>query len=275
MRISARIRSEHGFALLIVLWVLVLISFVTAQITAAGRTELRIASNLATNAVGQAAADGAVYAAIFNLSDPRLERRWALDRAPHEIDIGRSRVTVTLEDEDALVNPSFASPALLEALLRVVGSDPNSAAGLANAIAEWVGSATARPPAAVQAEYAAAGLDYTPPRAPLESLDELGRVRGMTPALLAALRPHLTLFGAPVPNRADADPEVAAALAVTGDTGPTLGAAPSGAFDMVTVRIHATAHGPGNASVSRTAVARVGANLPQGYTLLAWYAGEG
>lgn len=178
MRTSAPIRREQGFALLIVLWVLVLISFVTAQITAAARTELRIAGNLAANAVGQAAADGAVYQAIFNLSDPRPERRWALDRAPHEIDIGRSRVTVTLEDEDALVNPSFASRALLEALLRVVGSDPSSAAGLANAIAEWVGSETKqRPRSAIKAEYAAAGLDYTPPGAPLESLDELGRVR--------------------------------------------------------------------------------------------------
>ena len=274
MRIPAAICREQGFALLIVLWVLVLISFVTAQITAAGRTELRIASNLAANAVGQAAADGAVYTAIFNLSDPRPERRWALDRAPHEIDIGRSRVIVTLEDEDALVNPSLASTALLAALLRVVGSDPSAAAGLANAIAEWVGSTTTRPPAAIQADYAAAGLDYAPPGAPLESLDELGRVRGMTPALLAALRPHLTLFGAPVPNQADADTEVAAALAISGDTGPALGAAPTGAFDLVTVRIHATAQGPGSARVSRTTVARIGSNLPQGYTLLAWYAGE-
>jgi general secretion pathway protein K len=275
MWISARIRREHGFALLIVLWVLVLISFVTAQITAAGRTELRIAGNLAANAVGQAAADGAVYQAIFNLSDPRPERRWALDRAAHEIDIGRSRVTVTLEDEDALVNPSFASAALLEALLRVVGSDPSSAAGLANAIAEWVGSETKqRPRSAIKAEYAAAGLDYAPPGTPLESLDELGRVRGMTPGLLSALRPHLTLFGAPVPNRADADPEVAEALALSGETGPMLGASANGAIDMVTVRIHATAYGPGNARISRTAVARVGTNLPQGYTLLAWYGGD-
>lgn len=108
----------------------------------------------------------------------------------------------------------------------------------------------------------------------MESLDELGRVRGMTPALLAALRPHLTLYGAPVPNPADADPEVAAALALSGDSGAALGAVPTGATDLVTVRIHATALGPGNARISRTAVARVGSNLPQGYTLLAWDAGD-
>src|SRR3954454_11763368 len=114
-------RGQSGFALLIVLWMLVLIAFMTAHVTATGRTEIRIAANLAANAAAQAASDGAVYQAIFNLSDSRPERRWALDRAPHDLDIGGSRVTLRLEDEDARVNPSYASPALLDALMRVVG----------------------------------------------------------------------------------------------------------------------------------------------------------
>jgi general secretion pathway protein K len=63
------------------------------------------------------------------------------------------------------------------------------------------------------AEYGAAGLDYGPPHAPLERLDELGRVLGMTPAVLAAMKPHLTLFGPPDPSAATIDPVVAAALA--------------------------------------------------------------
>src|SRR5437764_15337752 len=147
--LSAPARGQRGFALLIVLWMLVLIAFITAHVTAAGRTEIRIAGNLAANAAAQAAADGAIYQAIFNLADPRPERGWALDRAAHEIEIGRSRVTLRLEDEDGKVNPSLASTALLEALLRVVGADPGTAAGLAAAIAEWVGSSSnRRPPAA-------------------------------------------------------------------------------------------------------------------------------
>jgi general secretion pathway protein K len=267
---------QRGFALLIVLWALVLIAFITAHVTASGRTEIRIAGNLAANAAALAAADGAIYQAIFNLSDPRPERRWALDAAAHEIEIGRSRVTLRLEDEDARVNPSLASPALLEALLRVLGSDPGSAAGLANAIAEWVGSGTPRrPPVVALAEYQASGLDYGPPGTLLESLDELARVRGMTPALLAALRPHLTLFGSPNPNRADADPEVAAALALLGQKTPGNVAPPTAPPNMVTARIHAAAQGPGNALVTRTAIARVGPSLPNGYILLAWENGEG
>ena len=224
---SRAARGQRGFALLIVLWALVLIAFVTAHVTASGRTEIRIAGNLAANAAAQAAADGGIYQAIFNLSDPRPDRRWVLDGATHEVQIGRSLVTLRLEDEDAKVNPSLASPALLAALLRVLGADPASAADLADAIAEWVGSApNRRPPEALLAEYQAAGLDYGPPGTPLETLDELGRVRGMTPALLKALRPHLTLFGQPVPDPAGADPEVAAALALVGQSPTAAAAAP-------------------------------------------------
>jgi hypothetical protein len=43
---------------------------------------------------------------------------------------------------------------------------------------------------------------------------------------------------------------------------------------MTTVRITATALGPDNARVSKTAVVRIGAMLPSGYAVLAW-AGSG
>jgi len=209
-------RRNSGFALIIVLWTLVLIAFVVAHLTAAGRTEIRIARNLVTNAVTQAAADGAIFEAIFNLSDPQPQNRWPVDGNPRELVIGNSRVVVWLEDEAWWINPNSASPALLEGLLRATGSDPESARRLANAIGEWAGSApVARPQSVVLADYRAAGLDYGPPGAPFETPDELGRVIGMTPATLAAIRPHLTLFGPPQPNAASTDPFVAAALAET------------------------------------------------------------
>jgi general secretion pathway protein K len=69
---------ETGFALLIVLWTLVLISFLVAQLSGAARTEIRISDNLAANAATQVAADGGIYAAIFNRLDPRHDLRWII-----------------------------------------------------------------------------------------------------------------------------------------------------------------------------------------------------
>ncbi len=273
---SAECRRNGGFALIVVLWTLVLIGFIVAHLTASGRTEIRIAGNLVANSASQAAADGAVFEAIFNLSDPQQEQRWPVDGTPRQVSVGSSRVILKVEDEASWINPSTASPALLEALLRVTGSDPGTARSIATAISEWVGSAPV--PAqqgALLAEYRAAGLDYGPPSGPFETLGELGRVLGMTPAVLMAIRPHLTLFGPPEPTPATTDPVVAAALALTS----TVGSSPTGqpavqasqtTPDALTVRITALASGPGNARVTRTAVVRTGATLPQGYAVLAW-----
>jgi general secretion pathway protein K len=270
-------RRSGGFALLIVLWTLVLIAFIVARMTASGRTEIRIAENLRADAAAEAADDGAIYSAIFNQLDPNPDERWPLNGRPRELTIGSSRVTVQLEDEAGRINPSTATPTLLEALLRTTGSDAESARRLAAAISEWVGStpvtgvaAGARSQNTVPAAYRAAGLDYGPPGEPLETLDELGRVLGMTPAVLAAIRPHLTLFGPGQPNPASADAVVAAALrAATGQVPqpPVPGQPPP---DMLLVRITATAFGPSNARVNRSAIVRVGAMLPGGYAILAW-----
>lgn len=264
-------RRDAGFALIIVLWTLVLIGFIVAHLSASGRTEVRIAGNLVANAAAQAAADGAIYQAIFNVSDPRPEQRWPADGSIREVAIGNSRVAVRVEDEASWINPSSASPLLLEALLRVTGSDPDLARRVATAISEWVGSAALPGPQQAQlAEYRAAGLDYAPPGAPVESLDELGRVLGMTPALLRAIRPHLTLFGPPEPDRATTDPVVAAAVTLAAQPGAPAAPANQVLPDVLTVRITALASGPSNARIARTAVVRTAAALPRGYTTLAW-----
>jgi general secretion pathway protein K len=264
-------RRSGGFALIVVLWTLVLIAFIVAHLTATGRTEIRIASNFVSNAAAQAAADGAINEAIFNLSDPRPEQRWPVDGIARELGVGASRVLVRVEDEATWINPSAASPALLDALLRATGSDPGSARSLAAAIGEWVGSpAVPRAQNVILAEYRAAGLDYGPPGSPLESLDELGRVLGMTPPVLRAIRPHLTLFGPAEPSPAGSDPVVAAAIAVARQGSPLAPTVNQLLPDQLTVRITAVASGPGNARVIRSAVVRTGATLPRGYSVLAW-----
>src|SRR6516164_9656403 len=92
----------------------------------------------------------------------------------------------------------------------------------------------------------------------------------MTSAVPSAIRPHLTLFGPPQPNLASADPIVAAALAAIPQApqAPVSGSQPP--QDQLMVRITATAFGPNNARVTKSAIVRVGAMLPGGYAVLAW-----
>jgi general secretion pathway protein K len=263
-------RGSGGFALIIVLWTLVLIAFITAHLVATGRTEIHIAGNLADNAGAGAAADGAISQTIFDLLAPDRRQRRRLDGAAHTLEIGDCRVTVRVYDEAGRINPNLASPALLEALLRVTGTAPENARRLAVAIDEWVGaSGAARTQAALTAEYRAAGRDYAPLAEPLETIGELRRVLGMTPTLFAAIAPHLSLFAPAVPILQDADPIVRAAVAAITKSDPGQLAATPAQPDDFTARIQAIAQGPGNARAARLAIVRI---LPASgrYTTLAW-----
>jgi general secretion pathway protein K len=260
-----------GFALLIVLWTLVLVTFLVFHLTASGRTEMRIASNLQSNAVAAAAADGGISAAIFNLTSPQPEERWPVAGPPQLMTIGNCRVLVRIENEAARINPNLASPTLMEALLRAVGLDSDNAQRVAAAISDWIGSSpTPKTADMLKAEYQAAGLDYAPPAAPFESIDEISRVVGITPALYAAIRPHLTLFGPAQPDPTGADPVVIAALARAPQEAQSATLVTAALPDSLVLRIIAEAAGPGNARASRTAVVRITASLPQGYAVLAW-----
>jgi general secretion pathway protein K len=264
-------RHEQGFALLMVLWMLVLTSFLVALIAGSGRTELRITGNLIANGEAAAATDGAIYQAIFNVIDPQPELRWPLDGSVHELAIGDCVVDTRLLDEAARINPNLASPELLEALLRAIGRDPESARQLASAISEWIGNTgSPRPKAVVLADYRQTGRDYAPPGAPLESLDELGDVVGMIPATLAALRPHLSLFAPAQPNPRHADPIVAAALEVVARASAGAALLTGASAENRTVRIAVVAHGPNNAVVTRTAIVKVGPAQAGGYAIVAW-----
>ena len=92
---------------------------------------------------------------------------------------------------------------------------------------------------------------------------------GMTPATLAAIHPHLTLFGPPQPSPASADPFVAKALASAATIEPVV-SANQPPPDLLTTRITAAASGPNGAQVTRSAIVRFGAALPRGYEVLAW-----
>jgi general secretion pathway protein K len=260
---------QCGFALLIVLWMLVLITFIVGYVISTGRSEIQISMNIAANAAASAAADGAVFQTIFAFSNPEGQRP-AADGSIRKVVVGRSVVTLRLEDENGRINPNLASAKLLEGLLRAVGTEAKAAADLADAITQWVGSASRlRDADELAAEYSAARLNYAPPETPVESIDELLRVRGMTAQEFAAIRPHLTLFGGRDPNAASADPIVAAAQRFadqSGSSGPIFSGI---GVDAQIVRILVSAHGPGNTEAAFRVVVRISPS-DGGYSILEW-----
>ena len=204
-------RSDDGFALLIVLWAMVLLTLLVTQLTAAGRTELQLAANLRGAAAAEAAADGAIHAAVFHLLD--TPEPWLADGADRVLRVPGGRAVVRIDDEAGKINPNSASPELLQALLRRSDADSRTADSIAAAIVDWrFPSSQGRPGGAREPQYRAAGRDYGPPGAPFRSVAELGAVLGMTPALLSRLEPNVSVFTDTDPDPAAASPVVRQAM---------------------------------------------------------------
>lgn len=261
--------SEPGFALLIVLWVLVLLALLVSEITATGRSEAELAANLRGSAVAEAAADGAEASARFHFLEGGAGH-WAADDSSHRLRMGDAQVEVVIADEDGRIDLNTAPRALLAALLHRVGVAPAAADRMAAAIVDWRSPGTVPSPGGAKvAEYRAAGMRWGPPGGPFRSRGELRLVLGMTPALVALLRPHISVFGSGEVDPAAADSIVRAALAdANGGILP-----PWTGSEARTVRITARAMVGDGSRFVRTSVVRIDPASGESVTL-AWSAGE-
>lgn len=259
---------QRGFALLLVLWTLALLTFVVSSLIAGARGEVRLAANLRAAAAAEALADGALHEAIFRLLDP-TDAGWRAGDPARELAHPGGRVTVRIEDQAGLVNPNTVSDALMQAVLRRAGADARGAQSITAAIADWrFPSATPRPLGAKAPQYRAAGLDYAPPEAPFRSVAEVGLVLGMTPALFERLAPVLTVFREGDPEPALAPPLVQDAIRDV--TGATSFPPPTGAGLRV-LAVTAAAVGREGGRFSRRAVVRLGTGLSdRPYRILTW-----
>ncbi|MBV9812129.1 MAG: general secretion pathway protein GspK [Acetobacteraceae bacterium] len=261
--------GDRGFALLIVLWTLVLITLVVTQLGATGRSEAQLTLNLRDAASTGAAADGAVYEAILHVLEPG-DGHWVADNRRYVLRLPQVVATVRIEDDSGRINPNTASLDLLQALISQVGADPRTAATLAQAIVDWRFPSAETP--RINAAYRSAGLGYTPPAAAFQTLEELGLVLGMTPTLLAKLQPHLTIFHEGDPDPRVADPVVAAAIHI--QTGAQI-VPPTDDSGGIVVTIDVEALGPRGARAARRATVHIGGrqngtSLDHVFRVLAW-----
>jgi len=237
---------QHGFALITVLWTLVLITLIVTQLGVMGRSQTQMAQNLRAAQTAQDDADGAIYQAMWHLTDPSPQR-WGTDG--REYPLGRT-VSVQITNEAGKIDLNASSVELLQSLLLSVGADTSTAASVAQNIIDW--RYPNADPAKLASVYQSAGRDYAPPRAPFETVEELGLVLGMTPALLRLLQPHLTIWHPTEPDPTVADPVVLQALREKPGNTPAVRPGTNAPLRVLT--LIATASEPSGARFTRRAV---------------------
>jgi len=286
-----------GFALVSVLWIVLLVSMIAATLMAGGRLGLLRTRHAVEATQARAMADAAVDRVTFELlraylaglPDPRPQRL--------TLPLEGGTVDVTIEDEDGKIDLNRTDTPLLAGLLVQAGVPAQEAAALVDAIADYRDIDSLRRPAGAEDEdYIRLGLPAGAKDAPFERLDELLQVAGMTPDLFRRVAPALTVHS----GRATLDPTVAprqAILAMPGvDAGlaeflsqfrpgrPRSSGAPLPDLSKVQTALspsrrevftlRAVARTPAGVVFVREAVIRLSRDANKPYSVLEWRQGE-
>jgi general secretion pathway protein K len=195
--IPQRPRTQRGVALVLVLWLTVMLTVIAGSFAYGMRNEALAARNALSWAQARALADGAIYRTAFELLRPKVSPDvWAADGSVHVWDdeIG-ARIVISAIDESGKIDLNTAPDTLLKGLLMTAGGlDEATAAQFVDVIGDWKDADDLRRPNGAEAEdYKAAGSPYLPANSPFETVAELQRVLGMTPALYAKLADNLTV----------------------------------------------------------------------------------
>jgi general secretion pathway protein K len=194
--------EERGFALLIALWLIVIVSAMSLELGIAARERRRATANVLEGGRATAAADAGI-AEIHELLARRLagsgvvdpwagSDRFSIDTS----DLGLSRYAVHLEDVGAFLHLNRAGEAELRRLLVALRVDAGRADRLAQAVLDWRDPDDLhRARGAELEDYVKAGAAVLPSNRPFDRIGELRHVSGMTAEVYRRVRPHLTLLG--------------------------------------------------------------------------------
>lgn len=221
-------RAQGGFALVIVLFVLLLLSMLGGAFALAVRTEALAVRNAGEDLAGYALALAGVQQALaevvgeweVNFLDPSGAMRFArkdgspLPSLAESVRVTAGEVGYRILDEEGKINVNRADQKLLAALLRVVELPPGTNIDeVVDAILDWVDSDRLRRLNGAEDDYyLALRIPYLPKNGPMGALEELLLVKGITPELYALLSQVLTVWGTGRVNVNTAPPAVLRAV---------------------------------------------------------------
>jgi len=197
--------SERGYALILVLWSLTLLSLIAAMLISQNRIASRLEANSWRQLQAEVTADAATVRGILILFDPQTHKAGGLYGAAMPFQFEGADVEIAIQDEFGKIDLNAASGDLLRALLVAADYSPADADVTASRIVEWRNANGRRPKDVIEQEYRQAGLTYAPRGLPFQSKDELKLVLGVTEGGFEKLGPAITVYsqsGAIDPSKA-------------------------------------------------------------------------
>lgn len=209
-----RRRPRRGFAMLAAMWLVVIIATIALQFSLTAHERRTLGMNASDRARDRAAASGALATMLARMdyelrtrsvsggsggaaralrsSDPWID---ADSLYSGDVVIGERVVAVRALDLGSTLNINLINETEIRQLFSFLLGDYNRADALAQSIMDWRDTdELPRVLGGERAEYLRDARLVLPNNAPFRSVDDLVHVMGMTPEILAAVRPFLNTY---------------------------------------------------------------------------------
>jgi len=189
------VSGNKGFALVLVLWVLSLLTIMAGSFTLTMRRESALIEGIKQNAQGQSLAESAIALAQLMLINPELSERWHADGSIYQINFNNASVRIQLISELGKIDINSANQKLLTAVMSHAPIEEKQQTKVLNAILDWRDADDeTRPDGAEKNEYKHAKLSYVPRNKRFRSIEELQMILGMDSELYQWLQPLITVY---------------------------------------------------------------------------------
>ncbi|WP_020680076.1 general secretion pathway protein GspK [Marinobacterium rhizophilum] len=189
-----RSHRQRGLALVAVLWVLVLLSLLAANLSQGSRSNAKLAQNLVAATQGKYASEAGMQWALWNLQQPE-ENQWLADGGTQLLQLDDIQVRVALQDESGKIDLNAAPVELLSGLFVAAELDGATADALADAVMDWRDEDDLRRlNGAEDDDYLAVGREDGAKDAYFEEVEELQLVLGMTPDIYQRVKSSVTVL---------------------------------------------------------------------------------
>ncbi|MGZ5052952.1 MAG: general secretion pathway protein GspK [Methylobacter sp.] len=186
---------NDGFALVLVLWVLSLLTIMAGSFALTMRREAAAVAGGSSSAKASAVAESGLAVAELMFLHPDVMQRWRTDGSVYQIDYRGASVRVRPQSEVGKVDINSADQTLLQSLLTYVPVDDDTKTRIVGAILDWrdaddmehVGGAELK-------QYRDAGLSYGPRNKPFQSIEELQMVLGVNEPIYRWLENLVTVY---------------------------------------------------------------------------------
>lgn len=212
-------KREEGFSIVLVLWFLVLLGLLGANLLREARATYYAVSTDIVRLQAQAAADGAINFVVQNLLDPLGSTPHSLSGEFTNIRLLDRDVAIKVEDEAGKIDVNTANFPLLSTVIQGVGVPPREADFISENVVAWRSPQNTTMMDDLDKPYLEAGRSYGPRRGPFRAIPELRLVLGMTDAIQAAVVPFTTIWSDHADiDRGAASDTILGLLATVGDS---------------------------------------------------------